>query len=164
MGKFAALSESKEVLAEVEAVDFSSAKAVAAAALAKKPELLKKWEHNGKLIEDKVDTSTTKPARKLARKPTTDTKDKKPESKPEPKDKKEETLPHQWKPRSSAQIVFEVMKKAGKDGITIADGIKKAQGKFETTNLKGRVSVVFKGAVGRGIAKKSGDKFIALVK
>lgn len=69
----------------------------------------------------------------------------------------------QWTAGSSAQICFETMKATGKEGLTKDEAEKKLKGKFETANLPGRIAIVFRAAVQRGIARKVGDKFVATV-
>lgn len=101
-------------------------------------------ETEEKPVEEKKSTAKKEPTRKATVK------------------KKAAVKKGEWTPGSSAQICFEVLKKAGKKGLTVDEGIKLATGQFETTNLESRVVTVFKAAVIRGIAKQSDDKYIAI--
>lgn len=59
----------------------------------------------------------------------------------------------EWAEGSSAQECLDVMKAAGKKGITTEAAAKIAEKKIESSNPKGRVATVFRAAVGRELAK-----------
>lgn len=73
--------------------------------------------------------------------------------------KKENKKGVEWKEGSLRQQVFVALKKK-KSGFTVEEAMK-ALTKLETSQLHGLIIAVFKDAVGRGLAKREGDRYIA---
>ena len=79
----------------------------------------------------------------------------------------EDYIGQEWKEGSNAQILLEVLRTYKKKGATYEELIAKceglqAKGKFESTNIKGKVQIVMRAALKRQLVTREDDVWYAL--